>query len=887
MSAACAGFPAQMREESIRLCEAHLDLAADVAVKSYATAAAAAASFNPSTQPEKERNLSSRSPVEAYSVDPRHASEVGSLARMETDAAAGIARGAVLRAGCLVAAQGLLDPAIGPRAAGESLAMSVLSLWSAPELREEKHKEGGGEGLAGGSARPRQKGTVAVDGTPAFVTQETFDELGSIADGGDGRGGPRSVSVPANDRPVPAVSKNSVPLRDLRWGLELLLACVAPHLADEVDDIDRAESTPGTPTGQHSDGPIDEERRSVAAESSPDEPGMLTDVSSVTFDGGSVKDGTAATGSEGGGGSGPPKNEVRSDVRPLGEGDGGGASTACRLVDFACRHPDMGPALVASVLISWIPQLADWGSRPAMKAENGRKGEEQYQPGIKHRKTAAIGAAGVSMRRPVAAFSTRRPEPCWQCSPAGETGAAESLAAGAIHMLVFMVRRFRLLPLSDFSAETLNFAAEGSMNFEVGGTGAGTGVEAGSKAAAVRGVGQEGRPANGRAQRAGEALMLELFLSRGGGGIDILLPAVDSVRGLASLHERSAASVTRIVAGKGPVGGEEDTKNVVATGDSPSARLARGGENLVTGPAILGPTMLGSGNNRDRWWMAPGRRKNYAVAKLEVRQRLPILPPPVPTPRPSGPSVVGISVRKDVMAGKGPDHDVFSLSESTSSGLTLLDTSLSSADTCAVDLSQTSSSYAVRRKKGAAGGDKNGRVLQSTVAGGGGPGNKQDRYGLNRPDKHGLVRQEELAGKIRANPHAEKGKPLNTGAIKTSTTKGNRVFPLASSGSRFDNRKPKNEGTPSSPGEDSDTSRHRERSLDSHLGETTPDEDAPDSDSEIVLKKVERERVPWRVPKSSVRGGSDKETPKGDGQPKTEKTAKGGGWMSRLFRKGK
>lgn len=828
-----------MREASISVCEAHLDLAADVAVKAYAAAADAAAPFNPSTGPTKGHNYYFHSPAAASSADHGIAVAGGSLAQREGDTADAAARGAVVRAGCLIAAQGLLDPAIGPRAAGESLAMSVLSLWAAPEGHEEKQpgKKGWGgrdEGATGCGSVGTTGEKGAVGSATAFLTQETFDEPGSVADGG-GCEGAKLVAVPANDPPL-AVPRNTVPLRDLRWGLELLLGCVAPHLADGVDgDDDRAESISGAPpAGQQAD----EERLSVAAAESRDEPGMVTDVSSVTFDGGSARDGTTAAAGSDCGGSEPPE-KARSEMNPAGQGDEEGSRTACRLVDFACRHPDIGAALVASVLVSWIPHLADWGRRPAMSSATGK---EPF-------------AAGSSTRRPVAAFSIRKPEPCWQCAPAGETGASESLAAGAINMLVFMVRRFPLLPMSDFSAETLNCAAEGSMGFGVRGAGAGKRVGTVGKVAAGGVAARAGRSTSGRAQRAGEALMLELFLSRGGGGMDVLLPAVDSVRGLASLRERSVDSVNRVVAGMEPKGGEE-AANVAAAEGSSSSRLVPGGDKCAHDPNTL------KISSRDEWWVTSGRRKHLVAAKLEVRKRLPVPPPPTPLRRPSGPSALGNepletihSAGDDTTAGKCSDPEVFSLSDSTS-GLTLVDTSLSSGGTYGVDFSQTSSD-SDRRKKGVVG-DK-GHVPQSAVPGG-------DPDGARNKRGSGAGR-EESAQSQQANQSATSGK-------RTSTGKGNKVVPLArSSGDSFTDSEPREgDSTPVSPRKDSDASGSRGASAGSHEGERTHAEDSDDSASTAFLEKDAYERVPWRVPKPTT---------------KRKKRVKGIGWMSRMFRRGK
>lgn len=867
MSAACAGFPAQMREASIGVCEAHLDLAADVAVKAYAAAADVAAPFNPSTRPEKRQNQPSHSSA-SPSVDHGLPGGGGSVAKREGDASDGVARGVVVRAGCLIAAQGLLDPAIGPRAAGESLAKSVLSLWAAPEGQVEEEEEegdqhdgegGGGrdEGVAGcGSVRTTgDKG--AVGGTTAFLTQETFGEPDSVADSGGGEGAEPAL-VLANDPPI-AVRKKTVPLRDLRWGLELLLGCVAPYLADGVDadDNDRAGSISGAPpAGQQTGGSPDEEWVSVAEAQSRDEPGMVSDVSSVTFDGGSVRDGAAAAaaGSDCGG-SEPPAN-ARSEINPGGEGGEEGSRTACRLVDYASRHPDIGPALVASVLVAWIPHLADWGRRPAMSSTtgNGWQREGQRPPGMQHKNAAVRAAGGASTRRPVAAFSVGKPEACWQCSPAGEAGASESLAAGAIHMLVFMVRRFPLLPMSDFSAETLNCAAEGSMGFGVRGAGGGKGVGTAGKAAAVGETGQGGRSTSGRAQRAGEALMLELFLSRGGGGIDVLLPAVDSVRGLASLHERSIDSVNRVATGKGPKGGE-GAADAAAAEDSSSPRLVRGGEKYAVDANTL------QISNREEWWMTSGHRKHLVPAKILVRQRLPVPPPPTPIRRPSGPSALGKgpletidSSRDNTTAGKSSGPEVFSLSDSTS-GLALVDMSSSSAGTCGMDSSQASP-HADRLKNGVAGGKDH--ESQSAVSRGD-PGDTRNKRGSG-------AGREKPAQTQQANRSA-------TGGKKTSTGKGNRVFPIARiSGDSFVDGRPKDgDSTPASSRIGSDASGSRGASAGSHNGERTKAENSTGSTSTAFLEEGAYERVPWRVPR-------DKKAKRKNGVK---------GWVSRMFRRRK
>ena len=164
-------------------------------------------------------------------------------------------------------------------------------------------------------------------------------------------------------------------------------------------------------------------------------------------------------------------------------------------------------------------------------------------------------------------------------------------------------------------------------------------------------------------------------------------------------------------------------------------------------------------------------------------------------------------------------------------------------------------------------------MSQSGVPGGD-PGDKRH--------KRGSARQEELAQTQQANH--------STGGKKTSTAKGNIIFPLARiSGDSVTYRKLKEgDSTPESRRKASDASASRSASAGSHKEKRTHAEDSTDSISAAGLEKDPYERVPWRVPKSALRSAEDKE-PLGEAQPETAKSKSGAkrrGWMSRIFRRG-
>ena len=293
---------------------------------------------------------------------------------------------------------------------------------------------------------------------------------------------------------------------------------------------------------------------------------------------------------------------------------------------------------------------------------------------------------------------------------------------------------------------------------------------------------------------------------------------------------------------------------MAAAEGSSSSRLVRGGHKC----AVDADTFQIS--NRDKWWMTSGHHKHLVPAKLLVRQRLPIPPPPKPIRRLSGPSALINepletidSSRDNTTAGKSSGPEMFSLSDSKS-GLTLVDMSSSSAGTCGMDLSQASPD-ADRLKNGVAG-DK-GHASQS-AASRGDPGDTRNKRGSG-------ARQEEPA-------QAQQAKRSAAGGKRTSTGKGNKVLPIArTSGDSSTDGQPKDgDSTPVSSRIASDASGSRGASAGSHDGERTHVEDSTGSTSTAFLEDGAYERVPWRVPKAK--------------KAKRKNGVKG--WVSRMFRRG-
>lgn len=752
-----------MRESSIRLCQAHLDLTADAAAEAFiaaasiaattsdaaSTADAAQATSAPSTlsqpaSPTAHQRGSETGPetgskrmadisgaLEADNVDSpkinasnrsssrrslsisssgssgRRSSSSSGGGKSSTSAGTGTdtcsAVGAVVKAACLVAAQGLMDPNKDVRLAGADLARSALSLWSstpAAVVQRSEDKDEAGALVVDATAMRRSSDAAKSRSDSAedvSIVAGDGGGSGEIVGSDDGAGGstirksdaddhgetkellppPRSaqsdsaktdssreglgsaernsVSDPGANTAAPK-ARAAVPLRDLRWGLELVLACVAPYLTNttlvpnlDMDDGDMP-TMDGSTTG--SVGEIDRRRSASPWTDSPLREDDSDDTSkhplqgALTGDGGDgTRDDTAADESE------ELARPADSSPQPgdgddeEGRDDGGRSLLALCLVDFACRHPDIGTALVSSVLTGWIPCLVRWGCNTPPSGSPVDSNQTK------------VGPARSVPRSP-------------RCAPftAGEAAASEALASGAIEMIAYMVRNFPLLPLSDFSADRLVAAAEGGMAFagRTRASGAsdrnGTrrdGVErtqdgdaVGGWAAAAAGWTGEGRgrggqgsrrnrrsSTNGRAQKAGEALMLELFLRTSGGGghggldlgldccLDNLLPALNTSRGINFLGKTAASAETRRLdqtvgrlentrveeAGQGK-GGLEEGRNSCGRPSEKRASSSTAREFGV--PAI-------------QW---PSQRRPYA-SKVEVRQRLE-LPPAPPTASP-------------------------------------------------------------------------------------------------------------------------------------------------------------------------------------------------------------------------------------------------------------
>lgn len=761
-----------MREMSIRICRAHLELTADAAVEAHNAATAATITTTttrsndlnppPPSQPrlpkpasnavrehdsgrempdrKKEApttsgsssrstvNIRSSSDVSSSSSSKRRCSRGGST-RSSSTSSSSSAVGAVVRAACLIAAQGMMDPAGGPRLAGESLARSALSLLSSAHAivwgdeaadDDDKEEEVGAEPSLADTAEPHRKnGSARADST---------------REENDRRRRSSSRSAATSDSPTAAdtaggsqeSSGTVVPLRDLRWGLELVLACVAPYLASGIELANENATDGRVPIVSGADGSA---AGSVGNKSRRRSTSILTSISTsidsrrksdlaIEVDGGlatepkkkgsgptsrafgAKRDGNGDEQTLDGNAAAEKEEKVTRMKQPnLGEsggdsdadGDAGPSRLALRIVDFACRHPDIGPALVSSILVGWIPLLVEVGCptppRPADTTTTGRL--VRRPPGSLVGSTATVTTAAFATNplSPSIPANANKITPSRTASiprststrcaayTAGESAASEALVSGAIYMLIFMVKTFPLLPLSDFSAETLAGAAEGGMAF--GGytdfVGMDNGRRDGSGERGRRGsCGSSGVTATatallsrdhhhnlrrrqrvstrGRARQAGEALMLELFLcasgsggSGGGGGrvgaldlglglgVDCLLGALHTARGINFLDETSSTSATAALAARRRL-----------------KKIARGCEGQGDGGTLAvgvdSTKRFGWENqNRVSSTMAPGKRWRYlrrsqrwrpVLTKVEVRQRLG-LPPPQPQPQPT------------------------------------------------------------------------------------------------------------------------------------------------------------------------------------------------------------------------------------------------------------
>lgn len=503
---------------------------------------------------------------------------------------------------------------------------------------EEEDDVGAGTSPADAVAGHRRKSSARVDST----RKEGRRRLSSR------RTATRNHPADAGTASEPQNNKTGtiVPLKDLRWGLELILACLAPYLANGITTADETGADGcGIPTASDTGGGVramgsvaNNKRRRRSTSTS-----AFTSASASTFASTSTSinspghsgpatgtgDGSAAKpktqGREDSSGSGNKRDDNaavateaaaaaaeaaekqgqerqgeeahRCKLANLGEesggdcdgnGDAGRCRLALRVVDFACRHPDIGPALVSSILVGWIPLLVRVGCPtpppPAATTTTGPLERRPHGPSI-GATAGANAAASVaiplfpaipSLPYQITASGTR----CAAYSSAGESAASAALASGAIYMLIFMVKNFPLLPLSDYSEKALAGAAEGGMAFADYTHAAGVSNDGrqgngirwergkwGSKEAAAtsmtfssgRGHFQNRR----KARQAGEALMVELFLlssgkesaSDGGGrvgglnlglelGLDSLLPALNTARGINFLNETSSAAAT-------------------------------------------------------------------------------------------------------------------------------------------------------------------------------------------------------------------------------------------------------------------------------------------------------------------------------------------------------
>eukprot|EP00903_Cladosiphon_okamuranus_P009667 g9198.t1 len=560
MSAACAEFPARVRESSIRICQAHLELTADAAVK--ACMAATVSSPVSTTVVAAQRTTSSSYPQRGSETgdkrDPR-AEIRGELKRENSESlyirrahessssSSSGAIGAVVRATCLVAAQGLMDAKREVRLAGADLARSAFSLGSSmsaaglegawdndqdDHIASDNHAIGNAAGRKGSVGvdddevgNTTRKSEAASDSEDAEHPQTPPSAYARIDSEGEGHGSSRSsVSYsPASASKMKV--RTVVPLRDLRWGLELVLACVAPYLTDRAVVSNESRGDGVTPTtGGSVVGHIDNNSGCPPTGASINSRGKS--VSASDRNNARSTGDWALPAEENGSENGRKQDDTdeREELALPTDGedsrdDGERSLLALYVVDFACRHPDIGPALVSSILVGWIPCLAQWGRNDTLPSVSS------LDPN--HRKA---GHASVPRKPRCAAFTV------------GEAAALEALASGAIEMIVYMVKNFPLLPLSDFSAETLVAAAEGGMAFAAdacstsadgvngrrrdrgerrrGGKPAGgwrPAVAAAARGAAERRTrGSQRSSTKGRAKKAGEALMLELLLRTSG-----------------------------------------------------------------------------------------------------------------------------------------------------------------------------------------------------------------------------------------------------------------------------------------------------------------------------------------------------------------------------------
>lgn len=458
ISAACAGFSAQVREASILACRDCLHVTEDNAVAAGVSTVCMVednhyihlknSSSEAKSSPSKEGRKNNRSldnlsrPMEqGKKGDYRRNEKAGGDCQTR-----GLFRGAVFRATCLVAGHGLLDPAGGPRAAAESLAMSLLFQSDGP--LPPISSAGGSDHLP--SVAAAAASTIADNPSDSTDSPSVPRKVGLQQQNPRnqpshhhcedfGRGGPQNNAGKDGIRTAKATpvappggvveGAACLRLRDKRWGVEVLLACVAMDIASE------AEVVAGPPKN-------------------------LNNVLAAEANGERVND-LRRGGNRGLDHYRPMVGAVKRAAR---------AQAAYNIVESACRKSHIGPALVASILLTWIPRLLPQVERQQSSTneftvpvyKTGSRDGALLQP---HLREACSGNPRLlptrnSRVKHAAAYRTDT----WQYSITGERETAEALVVGAIRMLLFMVKSFRMIPLSDFSMEKLARVAEAGSN---------------------------------------------------------------------------------------------------------------------------------------------------------------------------------------------------------------------------------------------------------------------------------------------------------------------------------------------------------------------------------------------------------------------------------------
>lgn len=453
ISTACAGFSAHVREASILACRDCLRATEDIAV------AAGVATFH---MPEDYihmhlQNSSSEakaSPLKEGSTDNLGLdTEKGEKVDCRKREIAGgdrqtrgLIRGAAFRATCLVAGHGLLDPADGPRIAAESLTISLLSSHGGP--LPPFPSDGGGDHFpqiaaaaastisdnasdsVDASSLPRTGGAQLHKPENQLLHHHHEDLRKGCSRNNVGKGGPRTAKATPVAPPGGVVEGAAcLRLRDKRWGVEVLLACVAMDISSEDEVVS---------------GPPKTLNKVLAAEAKRK---RMNDLH--------------RGGNRGLDHHRPTVGAIKRAAR---------AQTAYHIVESACRQSHIGPALVASILLTWIPRLlprlkrqqssANKSAVPVNRTEG--RGGAPFQPRL-HEASSEY-PRFLPKRRPQARHAAANRADSWLYPITGERETAEALVVGAIRMLLFMVKSFRMIPLSDFSVEKLARVAEAGVS---------------------------------------------------------------------------------------------------------------------------------------------------------------------------------------------------------------------------------------------------------------------------------------------------------------------------------------------------------------------------------------------------------------------------------------